>query len=90
MKKYFVMLGLFILILLFCVGILVLSIFIEEGIFSSFKLPEDLELKEKMVSVISESDIIDFNDITDFEWDEMYIAFPYISPKDVLKKGNIV
>ena len=38
---------------------------------------------------INKSNEIDFDKITNFEWDTMYVFTPYSNPKDILEKDNI-
>lgn len=53
------------------------------------RLTEDVSLKNKIIQKTKKSDTIDFSQITDFEWDTMYIFTPYSSPKDIFKSNGI-
>lgn len=70
------------IILLFCsiLSLLVLKL---------SRFTEDTSLKNNIIETIQTADEIDFNKITDFDWDKLYIFTPYSIPEDVLKQDGI-
>lgn len=56
---------------------------------SSRILKEDVKFKNQILEFINKSDSIDFNTITNFKWDNIYVFTPYSDPKDILKKDEI-
>ena len=59
------------------------------GVNLSGKIKEDVDLKNEIIETVEKSDEIDFNQITNFEWDKMYIFTPYSNPKDILREDGI-
>lgn len=53
------------------------------------KMAEDSALKKVIVNKAEKSKSINFAEITDFEWDYMYVLPPYSVPKDVLSRGGV-
>lgn len=53
------------------------------------RLIEDVSLKNKIIQKTKESESIDFSQITDFEWETMYIFTPYSSPQNTFKSEGI-
>lgn len=80
MKKKYVAIG-FILILL---GIILLLWGNKSN-----EIKEDVALKNIIIETVKKSNKIDFDKITNFEWDAMYVFTPYSNPKDILKEDNI-
>lgn len=79
MKKKYVVIG---FILIFLVSILL-------GINKSNEIKEDVALKNIIIETVQKSNVIDFDKITNFEWDTMYVFTPYSNPKYILEKDNI-
>lgn len=52
-------------------------------------LKEDVSLRNSIVEVVQKSNEIDFSQITNFEWNTMYIFTSYSSPKGILKEDGI-
>ena len=61
--------------------------FIDVNILGEIK--EDIDLKNEIIETVEKSDEIDINQITNFEWDKMYIFTPYSNPKDILRADRI-
>jgi len=80
MKKKYIAIGL-ILILLGCILLLEIN--------KSNEIKEDVALKSIIIETVQKSNEIDFDKITNFEWDTMYVFTPYSNPKDILEKDNI-
>ena len=59
------------------------------GVNLSGKIKEDVDLKNEIIETVEKSDEIDFNQITNFEWDKMYIFTQYSNPKDILREDGI-
>ena len=55
----------------------------------SKNINEDAVLRNKIIEIINQDDSIDFNKITNFEWDTMYLFTPDSRPKDVFKTDDI-
>jgi hypothetical protein len=71
-----------------------LILFVLIGIFAScnnfFQLSSDKELTEKInEEYLNEKKPIDLTKITDFEWDNYIILYPYSIPAEEGKKYNI-
>ncbi|KYH34243.1 hypothetical protein CLTEP_18180 [Clostridium tepidiprofundi DSM 19306] len=47
------------------------------------------KLNESIKTSITKNDIIDFNKLTNFEWDRMYVITPYGNPEEFLKKNDV-
>ncbi len=55
----------------------------------SKNINEDAVLRNHIIEIINQEDNIDFNKITNFEWDTMYVFTPYSMPKDIFKIDDI-
>ncbi len=71
------------IIIILCFGTLIFLF----GCFVRVKV--DTPLKHRIIEVVEESQMIDFRELTNFNWDEMYVFMPYANPKDILKKDGI-
>ena len=80
MKKKYVVLGFSLLFLCSIVFICVNRL---------NKIKEDVALKNTIIEATDKSNEIDFSQITNFEWDKMYIFTPYSTPKDILSQDGI-
>lgn len=81
MKKKYFAIGFVILLLLLSSTVL--------GINNSYVVKEDVDLRNLIIETIQRSNEIDFTELTNFEWDTMYIFTPYTNPKDILEKDSI-
>ncbi len=59
------------------------------GVNNLNKIKEDVALKNAIIETVEKSNEIDFNQITNFEWDKMYIFTPYSNPIDILREDGI-
>jgi hypothetical protein len=50
---------------------------------------EDAVLRNHIIEIINQENSIDFNNITNFEWDTMYLFTPDSIPKDIFKMDDI-
>lgn len=50
---------------------------------------EDVVLRNHIIQTINQEDSIEFTEITNFEWDTMYLFTPYSLPKDAFKLDEI-
>ena len=80
MKKKYLVVGLIFIIIL-------LSMFINFR--KSRKISEDTALRHKIVDTIKQSEHVDFSEVTDFEWDTMYIFIPYSNPNNIFKDDGV-
>lgn len=80
MKKKYLIVGLIFIIIL-------LSMFINFR--KSRKISEDTALRHKIVDTIKKSGHVDFSEVTDFEWDTMYIFIPYSNPNNIFKDDGV-
>lgn len=80
MKKKYLIVGLIFIIIL-------LSMFINFR--KSRKISEDTALRHKIVDTIKQSGHVDFSEVTDFEWDTMYIFIPYSNPNNIFKDDGV-
>ncbi|WP_326513885.1 hypothetical protein [Clostridium intestinale] len=80
MKKKYLVVGLVFIIIL-------LSMFINFR--KSRKISEDTALRHKIVDTIKQSEHVDFSEVTDFEWDTMYIFIPYSNPNNIFKVDGV-
>lgn len=80
MKKKYLVVGLVFIIIL-------LSMFINFR--KSRKISEDTALRHKIVNTIKQSEHVDFSEVTDFEWDTMYIFIPYSNPNNIFKDDGV-
>ncbi|WP_315113193.1 hypothetical protein [Clostridium intestinale] len=80
MKKKYLIVGLIFIIIL-------LSMFINFR--RSRKISEDTALRHKIVDTIKQSGHVDFSEVTDFEWDTMYIFIPYSNPNNIFKDDGV-
>ena len=80
MKKKYLIVGLVFIIIL-------LSMFINFR--KSRKISEDTALRHKIVDTIKQSEHVDFSEVTDFEWDTMYIFIPYSNPNNLFKDEGV-
>ena len=55
----------------------------------SKNINEDVVLRNHIIETIKQDDSIDFTEITNFEWDTMYLFTPYSMPKDIFKLDEI-
>jgi hypothetical protein len=46
-------------------------------------------LKNKVINTIKQSETINFSEVTDFDWDKLYIIQPYSDVNTLLKKDRI-
>jgi hypothetical protein len=46
-------------------------------------------LKNKVINTIKQSETINFSEVTDFDWDKLYIIQPYSDVNTLLKKDGI-
>lgn len=80
MKKKYLIVGLIFIIIL-------LSMFINFR--KSRRISEDTALRHKIVDTIKQSGHVDFSEVTDFEWDTMYIFIPYSNPNNIFKDDGV-
>ncbi|WP_286907243.1 hypothetical protein [Clostridium sp. UBA1652] len=80
MKKKYLIVGLIFIIIL-------LSMFINFR--KSRKISEDTALRHKIVDTLKQSGHVDFSEVTDFEWDTMYIFIPYSNPNNIFKDDGV-
>lgn len=80
MKKKYLIVGLIFIIIL-------LSMFINFR--RSRRISEDTALRHKIVDTIKQSGHVDFSEVTDFEWDTMYIFIPYSNPNNIFKDDGV-
>lgn len=80
MKKKYLIVGLIFIIIL-------LSMFISFR--KSRKISEDTALRHKIVDTLKQSGHVDFSEVTDFEWDTMYIFIPYSNPNNIFKDDGV-
>lgn len=69
-------------------GVLFLCSVIIVGMKSN-RVEENINLENVIINNIKESNSINFADITDFEWDNIYVFTPYSNPKDIFNKDKI-
>jgi hypothetical protein len=55
----------------------------------SRRISEDTALRHKIVDTIKQSEHVDFSEVTDFEWDTMYIFIPYSNPNNIFKDDGV-
>jgi hypothetical protein len=55
----------------------------------SRRISEDTALRHKIVDTIKQSGHVDFSEVTDFEWDTMYIFIPYSNPNNIFKDDGV-
>lgn len=53
-------------------------------------LKMDVALQNKIETTIETNSTIDFSQVTDFEWDTLYVFTPYASPTEILDKNDIL
>lgn len=82
MKKKYFTIGFIIILLLLSSTVLL-------GINNSYVVKEDVALRNLIIETVQRSNEIDFTELTNFEWDTMYIFTPYTNPKDILEEDNI-
>lgn len=71
------------------VSLIILGIIILFGYYKVNKIEEDIELKKRIVKMIDKSEEVNFQEITDFDWDNIYIFTPYSDPKNIFKEDKI-
>lgn len=69
-------------------AILICSILLLD-FYTADKLKEDKGLKNRIFETINNAEKIDFAEITDFYWEQMYIFTPYSIPRNILKEDGI-
>lgn len=70
-----------------CVSFLV----IINAVFYHFTyLKMDVALQHNIKTAIETNSKIDFSQVTDFEWDTLYVFTPYASPTEILDTNNIL
>lgn len=82
MKKKYFTIGFIIILLLLSSTVLL-------GINNSYVIKEDVALRNLIIETVQRSNEIDITELTNFEWDTMYIFTPYTNPKDILEEENI-
>lgn len=73
-------------------GLSCLSLFaIINLIFYHFThLKMDVNLQSNIETTIERESTIDFSNVTDFDWDTLYVFTPYSSPIEILDKDDII
>jgi hypothetical protein len=67
--------------------LIVLGIFL---LFYGFKIRNSSKLENKVINTVKQSETINFSEITDFDWDKLYIIQPYSDVNTLLKKDGII
>lgn len=78
----------------FIIVILIITILVVGYVISkncnSGRVEENIELKNNIVKIAKSSDKIDFSQLTNFNWDTMYLFTPYTDTKKILKKDGVI
>lgn len=70
-------------------SLIILGFIILFGYYKVNKLEEDIELNKYIVKIVNNSEQVNFQEITDFDWDNIYIFTPYLDPINIFKEDNI-
>lgn len=69
--------------------LMILGIIVLFGYYKINKVEEDIELKKKIIKIADKEEEVNFQEITDFDWDSIYIFTPYSDPKNVFKENKV-
>lgn len=53
------------------------------------KIKENTKLKKQIIKVVQNSKEVDFSQMTNFEWDTLYLFTPYTDTNKILKKYGV-